>query len=350
MKSLFFVICILVLLHAAGHVESSRRHRDDRRQASSYKLFVFGDTFVDNGNTDKQALTWWTRNWYKPYGVSDANHDNSPTGRFSDGKVQSDFLAMILGHDESPAPENMRRGDDDDDDSFGMNFAAGFSNAKAINTTASEFSAQIGRFRRLLKHGIISRDINQSVALVAFSGYDYTYIPHKDTDRHGYTNFIDDVTESIANGVSDIKELGVTKVLVNMLQPMGCSPRFTRTANNYTECIKSEITDIHNKKIKEKLGSEDSVLLLDLYTTFNQIIHPKSGTGFVHRHLPCCESNEAGGYCGQVDSWNGEELFQVCDKPDKYFYWDEYHPTQAGWKAVMDKLEDSIKEFLDIDS
>jgi hypothetical protein len=39
----------------------------------------------------------------------------------------------------------------------------------------------------------------------------------------------------------------------------------------------------------------------------------------------------------------------VCGEPNKYFYWDDMNPTQAGWAAVMGKLESPIKEFLGLD-
>jgi len=58
----------------------------------SPKLFVFGDSFADAGNTLKGPLGLNTRGWYEPCGVSDARHGNKPTGRCSDGMVQSDFL------------------------------------------------------------------------------------------------------------------------------------------------------------------------------------------------------------------------------------------------------------------
>jgi hypothetical protein len=39
-----------------------------------------------------KAPTSRTRGWYEPCGVSDARHGNKPTGRCSDGIVQSDFV------------------------------------------------------------------------------------------------------------------------------------------------------------------------------------------------------------------------------------------------------------------
>ena len=66
---------------------------------------------------------------------------------------------------------------------------------------------------------------------------------------------------------------------------------------------------------------------------------------FYHRHTPCCESADEEGFCGQVDG-DGNKQYTLCDGPDDYFYWDNTNPTQAGWKAVMEQLEGSIKDFL----
>jgi len=65
---------------------------DDSSDQSPYKLFVFGDSFADAGNALKGRLGLNTRGWYEPCGVSDARHGGKPTGRCSDGMVQSDFV------------------------------------------------------------------------------------------------------------------------------------------------------------------------------------------------------------------------------------------------------------------
>jgi lysophospholipase L1-like esterase len=64
--------------------------------------------------------------------------------------------------------------------------------------------------------------------------------------------------------------------------------------------------------------------------------------------VPCCVSAYDNGYCGQR-SPSGERLYELCENHDKFFYWDEMHPTNAGWKAVMKALEEPLKEFLDRD-
>ena len=67
---------------------------------------------------------------------------------------------------------------------------------------------------------------------------------------------------------------------------------------------------------------------------------------FNNNLAPCCEGFYDTGFCGQQDD-TGEPLYELCENPDQLFYWDEVHPTHAGWKAVMKALEQPLKEFVD---
>ncbi|CAN6219313.1 unnamed protein product [Urochloa humidicola] len=339
--------CFAFLLLNAAVVESRKCHCDDDNNGgdsddsnnSSYKLFVFGNSFVDNGNVEKGDLSWETRAWYEPFGVSDKDHDNKPTGRYSDGLVQSDFIAKILGQDEAPTPERVRR-EDGVDLSSGMSFA----NANGGVLTGWNLDTQIDVFRKLIRHGMYdSKDLNQSVALVAIGPEDYGDFPSKKADQDRY---IRNVTDGIIDGVRQLEDLGVDSVLVNLMPPVGCDPWNTRR-NNYTECVKDSITKLHNQYLSRELNSDDAVLLLDLDTIFRKIVTPKTEKLFYHRFTPCCDGSDNDAFCGQVDE-DGNRQYTVCDRPEDYFYWDATNPTQAGWKAVVGELEASIKEFLDI--
>jgi len=55
----------------------------------SKKLFVFGDSYVDTGNTIKPI----SGSWRAPYGIT---FPRKPAGRFSDGRVLTDFLGKFL--------------------------------------------------------------------------------------------------------------------------------------------------------------------------------------------------------------------------------------------------------------
>lgn len=74
---------------------------------------------------------------------------------------------------------------------------------------------------------------------------------------------------------------------------------------------------------------------------------PQVAKQFKEKLKPCCDSLDANGYCGQVDEDGGVQ-YSVCSNPEKHFFWDDVHPTQAGWEAVMEQLERDIKDFLHI--
>ncbi|XP_021317038.1 LOW QUALITY PROTEIN: GDSL esterase/lipase At5g03600 [Sorghum bicolor] len=212
-------------------------------------LFVFGDTFVDPaGNlapTSEKSKA--SRQWFYPYGRSDSAHHNNPTGRVSDGLVQSDFL-----------------GSKDDVDASGVNFAT--AGASAYDS----LSRQIDKLSRLVTRGTIEdRDLDDSigVALIAFNGAgDYASVTVS-TSSDQVMALSDKVTDAIADGVK-----------------------------------RACCTGTH-------------------------------------------ERDADGGYCGREDA-SGTPQYTLCSNPQDFFYWDYMHPTQAGWNAVMDRLQGSIHDFL----
>ncbi|CAN6171279.1 unnamed protein product [Urochloa humidicola] len=338
MTRFLFTACFLLLFNACApdHVEA-RQHRERRKDRM---LFVLGDSFVDTGNVPRSAKSRASRGWYYPYGSSDSAHGNRATGRLSDGLVQSDFLAKMLGYDESPpgySPNEV--------DSSGVNFATPF--AGALNGPEEEpaLGRQVDQLRRLVNRRIIDdADLDESVALVSVAGgHDYSHISDSITSPEQMTAYIGDVTDAIADAVSRLRDMGVSKILVNTAPPFGCSPWRTRLTSRYARCDdrSNAAAATHNDLLRQKLGGLDDVLLLDLYATFNSVAQSKSGS------TPCCDTSDPDAYCGQEDA-GGRAQYSVCANPDSYLYWDYVNPTQAGWSAVMDQLRGPIQDFLDI--
>nr|CAB3482399.1 unnamed protein product [Digitaria exilis] len=323
-----------------AHVVECRRHphKDD-----DYMLFVFGDAFVDAGNRPPTTQsTSRSRSWFYPYGISDSTHHMNATGRFSDGLVQSDYVARMLGYDESPPAYRLR--ESDEVDPSGVNFAmSGSGVAPSSATDSPSLSRQIDQFRMLVRHGIIDDDdLDDSVALISISGnHDYSGINMAASDDH-ITSMAQDVTEKIADGVKRLLDLGVSKVLVNSAPPIGCQPYNTRL-NNYAQCDSqiNRVTSIHNAALKKRLDGLEDVLLLDLDSAFTDIVQSKG-------YAPCCDTaSRSQGYCGQEDA-QGRAMYSLCPNPQDYFYWDNVYPTQAGWEAVMNRLQGPIMDFLGI--
>ncbi|KAL6642139.1 hypothetical protein ACP70R_020320 [Stipagrostis hirtigluma subsp. patula] len=347
MKTLF-VISFLILLYGAHHVES-RRHPN---REPNYKLFVFGDSFVDVGNEAESELSQRSRAWYYPYEFSDSDHDNRATGRFSNDKVQSDYVVRILGLDASPPPYRTRKSNEFDPS--GENFAAAGAGVFDWPEGAPSFSTQVNQLSRLVSLGMSrtrtcrtrprsSPSLPAATSTISTPGLAPTT---------WVMDLCEKVTDAIVDGVRRLQKLGVPKVLVNAMPPIGCSP-YRTFPNNRSSCEISSNADatVHNALLKQKLGDEDDVLLLDLNTLFTDIIDPKPGSAlsrhrFKHKFTPCCDDTMGtNGYCGQVDSY-GNPMYTLCSNPDNFFFWDYIHQTQAGWKAIMELLQGSILDFL----
>ncbi|TVU16822.1 hypothetical protein EJB05_36977, partial [Eragrostis curvula] len=111
---------------------------------------------------------------------------------------------------------------------------------------------------------------------------------------------------------------------------------------------------MHNADLKQKLAGFDDILCcLTSRTSSTASSDPARTCQFTQFHrkfTPCCDSPDAQngvGYFGKVDD-KGTQQYSLCLNPANYSYWDFWHPTQAGWKAVMQVLEDPIKDFLGI--
>jgi phospholipase/lecithinase/hemolysin len=86
--------------------------------------------------------------------------------------------------------------------------------------------------------------------------------------------FIRNVTAEIAVNVKRLKKLGVKKVLVNNLHPVGCTPWLSRSTN-YTVCdARGNMgASFHNSYLRKSLAKMKNVHILDLNTAFTNIIN-----------------------------------------------------------------------------
>ncbi|KAL6129378.1 hypothetical protein ACLB2K_072729 [Fragaria x ananassa] len=97
-QTTIFSFCLFLLyistcpqvLHSA--ITSGHRHRHHEKR--SVKLFVFGDSYADTGNSGKFA----SGSWEAPYGIT---FPGKPAGRFSDGRVLTDYI-VLKSKDDAP--------------------------------------------------------------------------------------------------------------------------------------------------------------------------------------------------------------------------------------------------------
>ncbi|KAG5556600.1 hypothetical protein RHGRI_007016 [Rhododendron griersonianum] len=334
---------------ASHHHNSHGGHRGVYGGFRPRTLFVFGDSYADTGNNRKSVAN----SWKVPYGVT---FPGKPAGRFSDGRVLTDYLAKYLGL-KSPipyrwrkyAPNRLR---------YGMNFAYGGTGVFKTLVLDPNMTTQIDFFQNLINESVYNQgDLQSSLALLSIAGNDYGAFLSKGGTAQDFPAFIARVVNQIATNLKRIHDMGVRKVAVTALQPLGCLPRST-VLNSFQECNATEntVVDLHNLLLQQavaKLNNESKLdpkafVILDLYGSFTQVLKTKGeylgSVRFETPLKPCCMGMSSKYYCGSVDE-KGAEMYTVCKNPEGAFFWDMVHPTQAGWRAVYMSLKSTLEQI-----
>ncbi|XP_031500287.2 GDSL esterase/lipase At3g09930-like [Nymphaea colorata] len=111
---LFVIFSLLVASIKAENLQTGQTLKSLEHR----RLFVFGDSFADTGNKQNPDEPYYSLR--KPYGET---YPLYPTGRWSDGKVMTDFVATYMDL-ISPVPYT-KRNDSIMLQRYGMNFAYG---------------------------------------------------------------------------------------------------------------------------------------------------------------------------------------------------------------------------------
>lgn len=214
--------------------------------------------------------------------------------------------------------------------------------------------AQIDVFHGILQSGVFSHElVASSLVLLVVAGNDYAVYTETHSDTEGLADFIAKVVEQIAIAVGRLYSLGLRKFAVSNLAPLGCLPASTSTTN-YTACneLYNDFASLHNELLESHLSNLSKLpgtqfTTLDFYSAFWTSLMGAtfrgewSGDDESSRLQPCCQG--VGNWsCGSVDS-EGGLLYTVCSNPHELFFWDNEHPSQAGWRSVIDAVLPDLK-------
>ncbi|NP_001242541.1 GDSL esterase/lipase At5g03610-like precursor [Glycine max] len=344
-KQLFSLSCLpLLLLLLSGNMgmqlSEARLQRHEMNYYSPKTLFVFGDSYVDTGN---YRINQAGSSWKNPYGET---FPGKPAGRFSDGRVLTDYIAKYLGL-KSPVPYKFRKVMQQHL-KYGMNFAFGGTGVFDTSSKNPNMTIQIDFFKQLIKENVYTAsDLNNSVVYVSVAGNDYNFYLATNGSIEGFPAFIASVVNQTATNLLRIKSLGVRKIVVGGLQPLGCLPSSTATSS-FQQCnsTSNDLVVLHNNllnqavtKLNQQTNKDNSTfIVLDLFDTFTSVLNHPSTNNIKDPLKPCCVGLSSQDFCGKVDE-NNVKQYKVCDSPKSAFFWDNLHPTQAGWEAVYKKLQ-----------
>ncbi|KAK9755360.1 hypothetical protein RND81_01G019500 [Saponaria officinalis] len=344
---IFFFISTILLIIDTEVVHSSPHGHNRVHKAK--KLFVFGDSYADTGNSRKSD----SRSWNEPYGIT---FPGKPSGRYSDGRVFTDFLARTLGV-KTPIAYKWRKYKQGQIQN-GMNFAYGGTGVFDTMAPYPNMTTQIDIFEQLVNQSVFTySELRNSVAHVSLAGNDYSNFLATRGSLQEITKFIPQVVKQLEINLVRIYKLGVKKITVTSLQPLGCLPQATfETSFQKCNSTANSAVKLHNlllqvivTKLNVHFHYNNPFVIIDFYNKFSIIIGDKGvrqgNCSFENPLKPCCMGiNGTLNECGNVDA-QGNKLYTICQNPTSYFFWDHVHLTQAGWHAIALSLQSTLQQL-----
>ncbi|KAL9243750.1 hypothetical protein vseg_017601 [Gypsophila vaccaria] len=310
-------------------------------------LYVFGDSLFDSGNNN--WLPTLARANYPPYG-----HDfvDGATGRFTNGETVADFIADALGLPYpppyvTPLMQNSLQG---------YNYASGScgilpETGKYIGLCLN-LDEQVRLFERTVKTHLafnfkqqnqLQHHLAKSIFLFSVGNNDYisNYFGTFPRSRRRNINpqqFALLLVSALSQKLQKLYSLGARKFVVFELGPIGCIPSIVRREKPNGKCDenKNKIVSIFNEKLGLMMNSLSSTLQDSHFVIghahwlgYDAIINP-ANYGLSDTSNPCCVTWLNGTLSCIPDR-------KPCDEPNKHYFWDGYHLTQATCSAIASR-------------
>jgi len=290
------------------------------------KLFVFGDSLVDVGNFPGQKLGGFN----EPYGMT---FPGKPSGRFSDGRVLSDYIASFFGL-EAPVAFKARNGAEKSKIENGMNFACAGSavlDHPAIIPRAPNMTEQIDCFQTTLDDEKLftKHDLQSSIAFINIGANEYVAFARGDNGT-SLPNIAPKVIGQLVPDIKRIQDMGMPKIALATLIPLGCTPTYIKTSpkKSCDEEI-NKIIESYNQKLKEAVKELKNVEIIDVYGAMTSVLNQPAESLKFDPLEQCCGGSDFPHFCGKEK--NEKKMYKICDNPKLSIFWDYVHPSQNGW-------------------
>ncbi|XXG70598.1 hypothetical protein AAC387_Pa07g0042 [Persea americana] len=312
--------------------------------------FIFGDSLLDVGNNirlprslARPALPW--------YGINFGN--GMPNGRFTNGLTIADIIGDRMGVPRPP-PFLDPSVDEDVILKNGLNYASG--GGGILNDTASFFVQRFSLYKQIeLFQGtqvMIRKKIGRQTADRFFT--EASYVVSMGTNdfvnnfllpgvtnswTYSATRFIDLLMTTLQQQLKMLYSLGARKLTLFRLGPLGCIP-LQRILSSTGACQDStnQLAVTFNEAASELVLGLSSSLpntsykFGDAYGIVLDVIHNPLKYGFNNSASPCCSSGPIRPtlICTPVSG--------LCRDRSKYFFWDEYHPTDKANEIIASEI------------
>ncbi|KAI5015679.1 hypothetical protein ZWY2020_057069 [Hordeum vulgare] len=306
-------------------------------------LLAFGDSIIDTGNNN--YIRTIVRANFPPYGRDFPGH--KATGRFSDGRISVDFLAAALGVKEN-LPPYLRKDLTLDELKTGVSFASagsGYDNATCRTMSALTMEQQLKMFLEYkAKVGTIP---DKALYLMVWGSNDV--IEHFTFgDPMSVEQYSDLMAQRAISFIQSLVSLGAKTIAVTGAPPVGCVPSQRILAGGIRrQCSpdRNQLALMFNNKVKQRMAALGpklpgvKLIFIDLYAIFEDVIQRHEALGFKNAKDSCC------GFVGLAVAVLCNFASPVCAEPDKYIFWDSYHPSTSAYKVIMDMVVEKYFKY-----
>ncbi|KAE8700531.1 GDSL esterase/lipase [Hibiscus syriacus] len=313
--------------------------------------FVFGDSTVDPGNNNYVGTLF--RSDFPPYGMDFKGQ--TPTGRFTNGKLTTDLVVSYIGIKEY-LPPYLDPNLSIEELMTGVSFASagtGFDPLTAQISSVISLPKQLEYFKEYKKRlqSAIGQKrmeaiVKEAVFLVSCGTNDFVVnyftlpIRRKNYTASAYQQFI---LQNLKQVLQDLWDEGARRITVTGLPPMGCLPavitlnsknaildrgcieKFSRAAMEYNQMLQNELNSMKSRLAH--LGAK--IAYIDIFTPLVDMIQGLGKHDFDEVSYGCCGSGflEAGFLCNPKSF--------VCFDASKYVFFDSIHPTEKTYTKLF---------------
>lgn len=313
-------------------------------------LFIFGDSTVDVGNNN--YLFTLVKSNFPPYGRDFDTH--SPTGRFCDGRLATDYVAETLGFTSFP-PAYLSPQASGQNLLTGVNFASGASgiyddtaqrsNAISLTQQLQYFQQYQSKVEKSVGRANVSTIVSKALYVVSAGASDFVqnyYVNPQLLKQFTVPQFVEFLLQKFSAFTQRLYKLGARRVGVTSLPPLGCLPAsITLFGNGENVCVSRLNSDSqhYNTRLQATVNSLAKslpglkIIVFDIYTTLYSFVQHPSDNGFAEARRACCGTGviETAVLCNP-------RSIGTCANASQYVFWDSFHPTQAANELLSNAL------------
>ncbi|KAK7247218.1 hypothetical protein RIF29_42095 [Crotalaria pallida] len=299
-------------------------------------LFIFGDSLSDCGNNNQLATRAKVN--YLPYGI---DFPTGPTGRFTNGRTQADFITQLLGLENFIPPYANTIGSDI---LQGVNYASGAAGIR--NETGTKLGEDISLEKQVRNHGVIAaliagklgsiakaqQHLNKCLYYMNIGSNDYInnyYQPDYYPTQKLYTpeQYAAVLVLQYSVQIRALYSLGARRFALVGVTQLGCTPReISIHGKNGSLCVEKENDNalFFNSNLKALVDRFNKELIGAKFILVNSVSTATGGKGIIDILL-CCKL-ESTGLC-EPDS-------EPCKNRDIIPFFDAFHPTEKFQQLV----------------